>query len=103
MGNPHAAAVGRGVHRVVHDFDTAKMVIAKATGKFVVVAGYKNHLAAFTGPAQQLLHHIVVRLGPIPALAQLPAVHNVAHQIEVFAGVVFEEIEQRFRLATGGA
>ena len=93
MGNPHAAAIGRGVHRVVHDFDAAKMVIAKATGKFVVIAWNKNNLGAFARPAQQLLHHVVVRLGPVPALAQLPAVHNVTHQIQVLAGVVFQEIE----------
>ena len=88
VGNPHAAPVGRGVDRIVHDLDAAKMVIAKASGKLVVVARHKNHLAAFARPAQELLHHIIVRLGPEPALTQLPAVHNIAHQVQILAGVV---------------
>ena len=103
MGNPHAASVDGGVDRVVHDFDAAEMVVAEFAGKLVVVTGYKNHFAALAGPAQQLLHHIVMRLRPVPALAQLPAIHNVAHQVQVFAGVVFQKVQQRVGLAAYGS
>ena len=85
---PHAPTICCGVDRFMHDFDTTEMVIAKATGEFIMVARYKNHLAAFARPAQELLHHVVVRLRPKPALTQLPAVHNIPHQIQVLAGVV---------------
>jgi hypothetical protein len=41
-----------------------------------------------------------VALGPKPAPAQLPTVHDVAHQVQHIAGVVFQKIEQGFGLET---
>jgi hypothetical protein len=46
------------------------------------------------------LHHIIVTLGPKPAPAQLPSVHDIAHQVQHIAGVVFQKIEQSFGLET---
>ena len=52
---------------------------------------------------RQLLHHVVVCLRPVPALAQLPAVDDVADQIKLIARIGLEEIEQGNRLAAWGS
>jgi hypothetical protein len=53
--------------------------------------------------AQQLLHHVVVRLRPVPAAAQLPAVDDVAHQVQRLALHVRRKSSRPCRLAAGRA
>ena len=53
--------------------------------------------------AQQLLHHVVVRLRPIPGRAQRPAVDDVADEIDRLGVVMAEEIEQPVGLAAARA
>ncbi|MNW08290.1 hypothetical protein D3C71_2050510 [compost metagenome] len=65
-----------------------------------MVAGDVIDLHALARPAQDLLHHVVVRLRPVPRLAQTPAVHDVADEIEVVGLVVLQEIEKILRLAS---
>ena len=84
-------------------FDATEMVTHKAACEFIVVAGDVDHMAAFAGTAQQLLHHVVVGLRPIPFAAQLPAVDDVAHQIQVIAGVGLQKLNQGLGLASGCA
>ena len=48
--------------------------------------------------AQYFLHDIVMRLWPVPAFAQLPAIENVANQIERVALMGAQKIEQVIRL-----
>src|SRR5262249_19155253 len=67
--------------------------------ELVVVAGQIDDAGALAPLAQQLLHHIVVRLRPVPARAQLPAVDDVAHQIDGVRVVPAQEIEQALGLA----
>ena len=52
MDHPQAATIDGGVHGFLVDFDTAKGMVKKLPGKFVVVARHINHLAAFAGSAQ---------------------------------------------------
>ena len=99
MRDPQAPAVHGDVHAVFHHVDAAEVVVQKAARKLVVVARHEDHMAALARAAQQLLHHVVVRLRPVPAAAQLPAVDDVADQIQRFALVFFQKIEQRPRLA----
>ena len=47
---------------------------------------------------QQLLHDIVVRLRPVPARLQLPAIDDVADQIDDVRFMKAEEIEQALGL-----
>ena len=63
-------------------------------GKLVVIARHKHYAAPFAGTAQQFLHHIVVRLWPEPSATQLPPVHDISHEIQRFAGVVLQKIQQ---------
>ena len=58
---------------------------------------------ALAGQAQDLLHHVVVRLRPVPAALQLPAVDDVADQIERVAVHVADEVEQQLGLAAARA
>ncbi|MNT92390.1 hypothetical protein D3C72_2336650 [compost metagenome] len=68
-----------------------------------MVAGDEHHPRAVAGLAQDALDDVVMRAWPMPVFAQLPAVHNVAHQIQGVRIVVVQEIEQEFRLAPGSA
>ena len=96
--NPKLHAGGGGVCGLVLNLDTPESVTHKVACKLVVVAWHINHTATFACSAQQFLDHIVVALRPEPASAQLPAIHNVTHQIQHIAGVVFQKIQQSFGL-----
>ncbi|MNV75287.1 hypothetical protein D3C71_1685650 [compost metagenome] len=98
--DPEAAAIRRGVHRIGPHLDASKRVAYERAGKFVMVTRHKHHPTPLARTAQQLLHHIVVGLWPEPLAAQLPAIDDVAHKVEVIAGVVLEKVQQRNRLAT---
>ena len=99
VDDPQLAAVGRGVHGLLHHFNAAELVADKFTRKLIVVARHKNNAATFAGAPQQLLHHVVVGLRPVPLAAQLPAVNNVAHQVQVVARVGLQKVQQRRSLA----
>jgi hypothetical protein len=49
-------------------------------------------MAALAHSAQDFLHHVVVRLRPIPFAAQLPTINDVANQVQMIAGVRFKEV-----------
>src|SRR6185437_4970600 len=52
--------------------------------------------------AQDLVHDLAMGLGPEPAALELPAVDDVADEIERLAGVSLQEVEQKLRLAAAG-
>ncbi len=68
-----------------------------------MVARDVRHLHALAAHAQDLLHHVVVRLGPVPAALQPPAVDDVADQVELFALEAADEVEQELGLAAARA
>lgn len=98
MRDPQAAPICSGVHSIGHHLDTAKRMPHKGSGKFVVVTRNKHHATPLARAAQQLLHHIVVRLWPEPTAAQLPPIHDVSHQVQMVAGMVLQKIQKRFSL-----
>lgn len=67
--------------------------------KLVVVAGNVAKLRTLAGLTQQLLHDVIVELRPVPAGLQLPAVDDVAHQIDRVSLVVAQEVEKLVCLA----
>src|SRR5271170_7809335 len=71
--------------------------------RFVVIAGDIDDLSALARLAQYFLHDVVMRLVPIPAPLELPAVDDIAHQVKVVGLGAAEEIEQPPSLAAGGA
>ncbi|MCY1549678.1 hypothetical protein D9M68_858590 [compost metagenome] len=98
--HPQPPPVGRGVNGLVADLDAAEVVAVELAREFVVVARHEHHPAALAGAAQQFLHHVVVRLRPEPFATQLPAINDVAHQVQGLARVVLQELQQGAGLAT---
>jgi hypothetical protein len=52
---------------------------------------------------RKLLDHVIVRLRPVPTRFQLPAVHDVADEINHVGIIEAQKIEQLFGLAAPGA
>ena len=98
-----ALSVGRDMDRVAHDLDAAEGQADELAREFVVIAGHEDHARAVAHLAQQLLHDVVVRLRPVPARAQPPAVDDVADEKDRLRVVVAQEIEHQFGLATARA
>jgi hypothetical protein len=76
-----APAVSGGMDRLPLDLDAAEGQAQELARELVVVAGDEDHSRAAPDLPQKLLHDIVVRLRPVPARAQPPAVDNVADQV----------------------
>ena len=94
-----AAAVGALVHGALAHLDAAEMGAVIVAQELVVIAGHVDDAGALARLAQQLLHDVVVRLRPIPARSQLPAVDDVADEVDRLGVVVAQEVEQELRLA----
>jgi len=103
MHDEIAATIGGVVDRGLDHFDAAEMGPVIVAQEFVVVAGQVDDARALARLAQKLLHHVVVMLRPIPAGFQLPAVHDVADQINGIGVVIAQEIEEPVGLAAARA
>ncbi|MCY1515463.1 hypothetical protein D9M68_500510 [compost metagenome] len=103
MQHQQAQALGRDVHVLVEDFYVAEGVAGEFARELVVVAGDEDDPGTVARLAQDALDDVIVGAGPVPVLAQLPAVDDVAHQVQGVRIVVVQEVEQEFRLAPGGA
>ena len=103
VNDPELHPGGRGVRGLVHHVHPPKCMADKMPGKLIVVARHINHAAAFAGPTQEFLNHVVVALRPKPTATQLPTVHNVTHQVQSVTGVVFQKIQQGLGLKAGSA
>ena len=99
MNDQIAAAVGAGMHGVLDHLDAAEMGAVVVAQEFVVIAGHVDDAGALARLAQQLLHHVVVSLRPVPVRAQRPAVDDVADEIDGLGFVPAQEIEQPLGLA----
>ena len=102
--NDEIAAAVRGLmDRSLLDLDAAEMGAVIVAQEFVVVAREVDYAGALARLTQDLLHDVIVRLRPVPAGAQLPAVDDVADQIDRFRIVITQEVEQAFGLAAARA
>src|SRR5437879_4047781 len=98
-----AHAVARLMDRAVDHLDAAEMRAEIVAQELVVVAGHVDDARAFARLAQELLHHVVMSLRPVPSRAQLPAVDDVADEIDGVRVVAAQEVEQPLGLAAAGA
>ncbi len=103
MHDEEAAAVGGFVNVGQPDLDAAEMLAREAAEELVVVAGDVDDLRALARLAQEGLHHVVVRLGPVPGTLEPPPVHDVADEIDLLGVVRGEESEQPLRLRRLGS
>ena len=85
------------------DLDAAEIEIDELPDRFVVIARHEDDPRSLLRLLQHVLHHVVVRLIPIPAPPQLPAVDDVADQVKRFRFRRLQEFKQLPRLAPGGA
>src|SRR3954462_12836069 len=79
---------------LVGNLDSGKQAAGILAGEFVVIAGDKDHPGAGVHLAQDLRHHLALRLRPKPAALELPAIDDVAHQEQGGAIIVCQEIGQ---------
>ena len=84
-----ALAVGALVDGVFHHVDAAEMRAVIVAQELVVVARHVDDLGALARLAQHLLHEVVVRLRPVPARLQRPAVDDIADEIDGVGVVAF--------------
>ena len=87
---------------LARDFDAAIVAPAEGTQKFIVISRYQGDPSAVIHFAQDLVHHAALRWAPVPA-AELPAVDDVADQMERLAAIVGEEIGKPLSLAAARA
>ena len=85
------------------DLDAAEGQAEELAGEFVVVAGHEHHPRAAPDFAQQLLDDVVMRLRPVPAGAQPPAVDDVADQIDRVGLDMAQHVQDEMRLAPARA
>jgi hypothetical protein len=105
MQHQQLAAVRRGVDHLVRQMHVAVVVRAaqERSQKAVVVAGDVIDLGAAPRLGQHLLDHARVVRRPVEVRLHLPAVDDVADQIQFFAVVMRQEARQPRRLAAGEA
>ncbi|MNO96293.1 hypothetical protein D3C76_879580 [compost metagenome] len=96
-------AVGGDVHGFVDQLDVAQDQLRIAAQEFVVVAGDVDHLGATLAHGQQAADDVGVRLRPVHAAAQFPAVDDVADQVDLVRVITLEELRQMLGLAIAGA
>ncbi|MGH8202564.1 MAG: hypothetical protein ACREVO_19725 [Steroidobacteraceae bacterium] len=72
--DPEPFAVRGRMDRLFGDRDPAQVQADELAHQLVMIARNIDDPGALARAAQDLLHHIVVRLRPVPALLQLPGV-----------------------------
>jgi hypothetical protein len=95
-----APAVARDVACFLADRDAAEIHTDVVTRRLVVIARHIHHLRALARLAQDFLHDVVVQLVPVPAPFQLPAVDDVADEVQVVGLGDAQELEQGGDLAS---
>ena len=87
-------AIRRGVNHALHQFHGAETHADKFFQKFVVIAVDQSDLRVLAILAQQFLDQNIVFLRPKPFATQLPAVDEIADDIEVLAFRIAQKIEK---------
>ena len=77
-----APAVGADMDCGLDHLDAAEMSAVVIAQELVVIAGHIDQAHALAGLPQKLLHHVVVALRPVPGGLELPAVDDVADEID---------------------
>ncbi len=96
-------AVCRGVDRLPLDLDPTEGQAEELAGEFIVVAGNENHPRAAPHLSQQFLDDVVMRLRPVPAGAESPAVDDVADQVDRVRLDMAQHVQDKVRLAPARA
>ena len=98
VDNEHPTAIGSLVDRMFTDRDVSVRT-GKGVDEFVVVSRNVSDGHALARFAQDFLNHVVMRLRPVTATAQLPDVDQIANDVEFLAVVIAQELQQRLHIA----
>ena len=71
--------------------------------ELVVIAGNVDDLGALARLAQHLLHEVVVRLRPVPAGFQRPAVDDISDEVDGVGIMASEKVQQSIGLRAAGS
>ncbi len=96
-------AVDADMDGVFHHVDAAEMGAVIVAQEFVVIAGNVDDLGALAGLAQYFLHEVVVRLRPVPAGLQRPAIDDIADEIDGIGIMAAEKVQQSVGLRAAGS
>ena len=99
MNDEIGRAIRSHMDRILDHFDAAEMRAVIVAQELVMVARNIDHAGALARLAQELLHDVIMGLWPIPARFQLPAIDDVANQINGVGIVIAQKVEELIRLA----
>lgn len=103
MGYQKPAAIGGDIIDLSRHLDPAEMRAEVRSRPFIVIAGNEYNLGAGLCLGQQRLHHIIMRLRPMPIAPQPPAIHNIANKIDRVGIMLDEKLQQHPSLTTARA
>jgi hypothetical protein len=103
VGDQQFAPIGGVVDRIERNLDPAEIHARIGPQHLVMVAGDQHHASAAVRHLEHPADHFVVGFGPVPALAQPPAIDDIADQIERLTFVRTQEIEQQLGVAAARA
>ncbi len=103
MQHQKSPAVGGLMDRLVHDLDAGEHAARIVASELVMIAGHEDHACAGIHLAQQFCDHPALRVRPVPAALELPAIDDVAHQKQRVARIAREEIGEHLGLAAARA
>ena len=86
--------VRHSVHCLLGNAYARKIKPGIGAERIVVVAGHIDHLRAALGQLEETPHHLVVRGGPGPALAERPHVDDVADEVDPLALDALQECRE---------
>ena len=93
MDNPQSHAIDSFVDVIFLDSNLAKIKTEKMARGFVMIAWNIDNASTVAGLAQQFLDDVIMLLRPEKAFLQLPAINDIANEIECLATCVFQKME----------
>src|SRR5262249_30617740 len=98
-----AFAAGTDMDGILDHLDAAEMGAVIVAQEFIMIAGDVDQANSFARLSQKFLYDVVVKLRPIPGRLELPAVDDVADEIDGLGFVMAKKVEKLVRLATAGS
>ena len=100
MDNPQPLAISNLVDVVFLDSNLAKIETEIMARSFVMIARNIDNAGTVAGLAKQFLNDVIMFLRPEKAFLQLPAINDIAYEIEFLTTCVFQKMEQGIRTTT---
>lgn len=103
MDHEQPLTAGRHMVSMIGNLYAAENHARITAGKFIVISRQENHPCPLADLPQELLQDVIVGLRPVPSVPEPPTVNYVANEVNSRGIIVFEEIQQKLRLAASRA